>query len=514
MAMKTKAVAASLVQNGGRVSVYGIGTDDGMYYKIWDGDRSQPSRTGWLPLGGKFDSVPSVFAKNFQLAPWDGQAFGLGSNNEMFFRTVGNFTFPPPPQAWQPLGGIFNSPPTALSCGPEGAVKWAIVGLGTDNQPYLKLFDERANAWLPSIDGWFPLGGKLIYEMNFAVIGGATAQTIALFGVGTGRQMFMQTVDVSNWPPTLSGWNMLGGCFASPPAVAQWGPNRIDVFGLGMGLQMFHRAWENGNWLADWEFLGGVFNSAPAVVSPAPNVLDILGLGTDDGMYHKRWDGTKWLPSLTGWDSLGGVFTSAPTAISTQFQLLQIFGLGTDFQMYHKLWNGSQWMPPATGWEPLGGTFKIPRPTLLPALLDFEAPVTFSDGTPVGGSMHVSLFNNGTASFSGHLHDFGFPSYACSIACAVIDAANRAYTFQTVGNVFGTDLPGSRDHDWNMTAPPNASLRDNWADAFACGGARFGTKVTAETNPPGGLVNNVSEVLHDLAGSTSLTVIPLVGNGP
>jgi hypothetical protein len=186
MAMKTKAVAASLVQPG-RVSVYGIGTDDGMYYKIWDGDRSQPSRTGWLPLGGKFDSVPSVFAKNFQLAPWDGQAFGLGSNNEMFFRTVGNFTFPPPPQAWQPLGGIFNSPPTALSCGPEGAVKWAIVGLGTDNQSYLKLFDERANAWLPSIDGWFPLGGKLIYEMDFAVIGGATAQTIALFGVGTGR---------------------------------------------------------------------------------------------------------------------------------------------------------------------------------------------------------------------------------------------------------------------------------------------------------------------------------------
>jgi hypothetical protein len=57
-----------------------------------------------------------------------------------------------------------------------------------------------------------------------------------------------------------------------------------------MGLQMLHRAWENGNWLGDWEPLGGAFDSAPAVVSWGPNRLDIFGLGTDDLMYHKAWD--------------------------------------------------------------------------------------------------------------------------------------------------------------------------------------------------------------------------------
>jgi len=28
-----------------------------------------------------------------------------------------------------------------------------------------------------------------------------------------------------------------------PPAVASWGPDRLDIFALGLDSQMFHRAW-------------------------------------------------------------------------------------------------------------------------------------------------------------------------------------------------------------------------------------------------------------------------------
>jgi len=74
------------------------------------------------------DSAPAVFARGFELAPWDGEVFGLGLNNEMFHRSVNNSSFPPQLQSWEPLGGIFNSPPTAFFLGPEGAQKWAIIG--------------------------------------------------------------------------------------------------------------------------------------------------------------------------------------------------------------------------------------------------------------------------------------------------------------------------------------------------------------------------------------------------
>ncbi|HJY83524.1 MAG TPA: hypothetical protein VKK81_20870 [Candidatus Binatia bacterium] len=193
---------------------------------------------------------------------------------------------------------------------------------------------------------------------------------------------------------------------------------------------------------------------------------------------------------------------------------MHVFGLGTDFQMYHKFWNGNQWLPSHTDWEPLGGVFTIPRPTLLPAQLDFDWPITFSDGTPVDGSLHVTLFRDGRSSFSGHLHDSGFLSYSCSVGCAVVDDMNRAYTFEEFGNVWGTDLPGSRDHNWNVPTQANSTLRDNWSDIFACGGARFGARVDAQTFPPGGLVHNVGTVLQDLAGGAPLTVIPLVGSAP
>jgi len=92
-------------------------------------------------------------------------------------------------------------------------------------------------------------------------------------------------------------------------AVASWGPNRLDIFGLGTDNQMFHKAW-NGAWHPSptgWEPLGGVFNSPPAVASWGPNRLDIFGLGTDNQMFHKAWNGA-WHPSPTDWEPLGGVF--------------------------------------------------------------------------------------------------------------------------------------------------------------------------------------------------------------
>lgn len=94
-------------------------------------------------------------------------------------------------------------------------------------------------------------------------------------------------------------------------AVASWGSNRLDIFGLGTDNQMYHKAWNGHAWLpsaTDWELLGGAFNSPPAVASWGTNRLDIFGLGTDDQMYHKAWNGNAWLPAPKKWEP--GAFTS------------------------------------------------------------------------------------------------------------------------------------------------------------------------------------------------------------
>jgi Repeat of unknown function (DUF346) len=86
-------------------------------------------------------------------------------------------------------------------------------------------------------------------------------------------------------------------------AVASWGPDRLDVFGLGTDNSMYHQAWDGHTWSA-WEPRGGTFNSAPAVASWGPDRLDVFGLGTDNSMYHQAWDGHTW----SAWEPRGGTF--------------------------------------------------------------------------------------------------------------------------------------------------------------------------------------------------------------
>ena len=103
-----------------------------------------------------------------------------------------------------------------------------------------------------------------------------------------------------------------------------------------------------------------MFSIAIAAVAWGPDRLDVFGLGTSNEMFHKAWNGSAWLPSLTGWEALGGTFNSPPAVASWGANRLDIFGLGTNSKMFHKAWNGRAWLPSPTGWNALGGTFNSP----------------------------------------------------------------------------------------------------------------------------------------------------------
>ena len=222
---------------------------------------------------------------------------------------------------------------------------------------------RNAELWAainPSGLNWEALGGKFTSPPTVVAWG---PNRLDIFGLGTDRQMYHKAWNGSSWSPSTAGWEPLGGIFTSPPAVVAWGTNRLDIFGLGTDRQMYHKAWGGSSWspsTAGWEPLGGIFTSPPAVVAWGTNRLDIFGLGTDKQMYHKAWTGNAWSPSISGWEPLGGIFTSPPAVAAWGNNRLDIFGLGTDRQMFHKAWTGSAWSPSQAGWEALGGVFTSP----------------------------------------------------------------------------------------------------------------------------------------------------------
>jgi len=87
------------------------------------------------------------------------------------------------------------------------------------------------------------------------------------------------------------GWEDLGGPITSPPAVASWGPGRLDVFAAGEDGQLIHRAFDGG-W-KDWHPLGGTFKGGPAAVSWGKNRIDIFVQGMDDHLGHLWWNGEQ-----------------------------------------------------------------------------------------------------------------------------------------------------------------------------------------------------------------------------
>jgi hypothetical protein len=221
-------------------------------------------------------------------------------------------------------------------------------------------------AWWPEPMGWQGLG-RGVFKSPITVESWGSDR-LDIFGVGSIRnqpfpiQMLHKAWANGEWHPS-PGWERLGGSFNSPPAVASWGPNRLDIFALGRDDQMFHKAWAEGRWHPSpttWEPLGGLFNSPPAVASWGPNRLDIFALGRDDQMFHKAWAEGRWHPSPTTWEPLGGLFNSPPAVASWGPNRLDIFALGRANQMLHKAWAEGRWHPSPTTWEPLGGPFALP----------------------------------------------------------------------------------------------------------------------------------------------------------
>ena len=226
-----------------RLDVFGIGTDNQMMYKSWTGSNWHPSPTEWKSLGGRFQSPPVAVAWESSIL----SVFGLDNRGKMQHSHLGT--------TWETLGGRFKSLPSVAYWGSN---RLDIFGLGTDKQMYYKKWD---GAWYPSPTDWEPLGGLLTSRPSAVAWG---SNRLDIFAIGdTDKQMYHKAWDGSNWRPSDTDWNPLGGVFTSPPAAVAWGLNRLDIFGLGTDKQMYHKAWDGVYFPSetDWEPLGGEFSA-------------------------------------------------------------------------------------------------------------------------------------------------------------------------------------------------------------------------------------------------------------
>lgn len=81
-----------------RLDIFGIGTDNAMYHKSWNGSQWSSS---WEALGSVFNSSPSAVAWSTNRL----DIFALGTDNAMYHKA---WTGSQWSSGWEALGGVFN----------------------------------------------------------------------------------------------------------------------------------------------------------------------------------------------------------------------------------------------------------------------------------------------------------------------------------------------------------------------------------------------------------------------
>jgi hypothetical protein len=139
----------------------------------------------------------------------------------------------------------------------------------------------------------------------------------------------------------------------------------------------------------------------------------------------------------------------------------------------------------------------------LPGQLDFDwFPITLDNGCPVGGSSHLTIHEDGTYQFSGHLHDSGALEYNTQLMWLVMDSHDQGYSFRHSGHVSGTFESGSRDDIWEVDGQ-NDDIAQNWASIVARNQA---TAACAANSDFTNLFNSIIGIVGTVLGVIGIVV--------
>jgi hypothetical protein len=252
---------------------------------------------------------------------------------------------------------------------------------------------------------WQEIGGPFV---TGPVIQKAGAETIVIAADAAGDLNYLalpERHDVARGP----GWKSLGLTSPHCPVAVSWGPDRVDVFGIG-GDGVLRQTWirrQPDGWAPAGQAVPvaeGV-TEIPAAISWGSLRLDLFGRSASGSVTHKWWDdaadrldiftventsktthkywhpGTGWLPApLTHWEELGGSLTTPPAVVTWGNYHLDAFGRGPEGHLRHLWWGPENGWEPDFEWEDMRGVLG-------------SAPIAFAWGQDRLGVFAVSIEN-------------------------------------------------------------------------------------------------------------------------
>ena len=245
-----------------------------------------------------------------------------------------------------------------------------------------------------------------------------------------------------------------------------------------------------------WTALGGATSFLGSQVGELGSCPDGIG-------YYNHFQGGSiyWSPS-TGAHEVHGEIRNKWEALSWErgflgYPVTDETGTGTSETggRYNDFQGGTIYWSPVAGARDSQGAVR--------GLLHFDAGyIGFPAGIAAGGGAQITLSADGGVEFQGSMHDSGAAAYNYSVAVAVIDADNRAYTVGRTGNIAGTFESGSSDDPWSGSGP-NPLVAANWRSLNAHAEARFTSDISSDL---GALTNTLLAGIGAVAAVIALFV--------
>ena len=333
-----------------RMDIFGMnGLTQNVSHKWYDGYQWNPDSDEPESLGGHGFSRPKAVSWGKDRT----DIFAVG-DRALYHKFWDGHSWQPAETDWESVGwGLLNQP---LAVTTWGVDRLDIFGITFDKQLCHKYWD--GSSWSPGDDSFEILASDITFIFGVAAVSWGPNR-IDIFGIGEEFQLLHIYWDGSQW----SKIEDFEGTFITLPTVISWGENRLDVFIVDADGELYHKYWDGYQW-SGYENLGHLgheesgrleISSQVAATSWGENRLDIVAMDEDNRYFYKYWSGSQWYPSVKGWYPKQGDFQSPPSIVSWGENRLDIFGVDTQDQLAHQTWYGSGWYPEVDKWEQLGG---------------------------------------------------------------------------------------------------------------------------------------------------------------
>ena len=189
--------SAAISWGPGRIDLFGIGDDNGIWWKAYaDGKWS----SSWTSLGGNFKSPPTVVSR--RSGGLDVFAIDSSSGSLLHKAYQGGAW----QSEWENLGGVLFSAVSAVTSSFFGIDRIDIFALGGTKMLFQKTW--TGTAWID----WISHGASFISE---PVVTSWCPNRLDVLGLGDDKAMWHQAWNGTGWMPSgsITAWESTGGVF-------------------------------------------------------------------------------------------------------------------------------------------------------------------------------------------------------------------------------------------------------------------------------------------------------------